>query len=339
MLNQDATSPALKSALRQAQKIRDFSTNTLKLPDNESYRRYAQLDRPAVVWNVMASSRVELALKPWCFPLLGCVSYKGFYKEASAQGLAAQLRDEGLDVAVMGVAAYSTLGVTSDPLLSTFVGYPPAELARLMFHELAHQVLYVKDDSTFNESFATAVEELGVQLWLEQAENTSFRERDEQLESRRAVFRRLIAQAREDLAGIYANPGLSLQDKLTAKATRFAQLFDEYKQLEKMDGQGWSGYASYFETDLNNAKLAATGLYNQWVPAFKFLFSQCNSQFAPFYASAKKLAGLEARQRNEVLHRLDAQAMQQGCELESENTSANEWSVRGQGLAILKDKK
>jgi len=163
-LQSDATPEALKERLRLAGRIRAFASQQLHLPDNPSYLSYANLDRPAAVWNVVAAPEWSLQPKQWCFPVAGCVSYKGYYDEAAAAQEAQQLAAQGLETAVQPVPAYSTLGwlnwAGGDPLLSTFIGYPEGELARLIFHELAHQVVYVAGDTAFNESFATAVERL-----------------------------------------------------------------------------------------------------------------------------------------------------------------------------------
>ena len=164
------TPVALRERLRLAQRLRAFAVEELKLPDNASYHRFAELDRSAVVWNVVATPELSLTLKTWCFPVMGCVGYRGYFQRAPADALAAELRSQGLEVSVYGVPAYSTLGWTNwlggDPLLSTFIRWPESELARLLFHELAHQVVYVADDTAFNESYATAVERLGLKRWL-----------------------------------------------------------------------------------------------------------------------------------------------------------------------------
>jgi predicted aminopeptidase len=165
------TPPELRQRLELAQRMRTFAVTALDLPDNPSYHRYADLQRQAVVWNVVAAPPLSLTLKTWCFPVLGCVSYRGYFDEAQARQEAAALQAQGLEVTVYGVPAYSTLGwmnwAGGDPLLNTFIGYPEGELARLLFHELSHQVLYARDDTMFNESFATAVERLGGAMWLQ----------------------------------------------------------------------------------------------------------------------------------------------------------------------------
>ena len=183
----------LKDKLALSQRLRAFATNELKLPSNPSYTRYADLHRSAVIWNVVAAPPFSLKLKPWCFPITGCVGYRGYFVEADAKAEAALLRKEGYEAATYPVPAYSTLGwmnwAGGDPLLNTFIGYPEGELARMIFHELAHQVAYARDDTMFNESFATAVERLGVQRWLATRASAECQDSADQRESpaRRAV--------------------------------------------------------------------------------------------------------------------------------------------------------
>ncbi|MDE2456588.1 MAG: aminopeptidase, partial [Burkholderiales bacterium] len=165
-----ATPAPLRARLELAERMRDYAVTALGLPDNASYRRYADLGRSAVVWNVVAAPELSLTLETWCFPVMGCVGYRGYYDKAAAEALGAELKAQGWEVEVYGVPAYSTLGWSNwlggDPLLNTFIDWPDGELARLIFHELAHQVVYVKGDSTFNESFAVSVEQEGVKRWL-----------------------------------------------------------------------------------------------------------------------------------------------------------------------------
>ena len=161
-----ATPPQLRARLEYVANARDFASRELGLPDNESYRSYADLDRPYVVWNVFAAPEFSVEPRRWCFPIAGCVVYRGYFSEEAAQHYASRLRRRGDDAAVGGVAAYSTLGHFKDPVLSTMLGWSDAQLAATLFHELAHQVVYVPGDSEFNESFATVVEEAGLERWL-----------------------------------------------------------------------------------------------------------------------------------------------------------------------------
>ncbi len=209
------TPAALKARLALAQRLRHFAVTDLGLPDNASYQRYADLHRSSAVWNVVAAPPYSLTLKTWCFPVVGCVGYRGYFDEAQAQALATQLQSDGLEASVYGVPAYSTLGwmnwAGGDPLLNTFIRYPEGELARMLFHELAHQVLYVKGDTPFNESFATAVERLGSAAWLAQHASVEARTQYARFDARRRQFRTLTRQTRQELASIYeSNEPLAL---------------------------------------------------------------------------------------------------------------------------------
>ncbi len=208
-LDDAQTSPDLKARLALAQRIRRFAVTDLGLPDNPSYNQYADLKRRAVVWNVVAAPELSLKLKTWCFPVTGCVGYRGYFDEGEARALAAQLKGEGLEVSVYGVPAYSTLGwmnwAGGDPLLNTFINYPEGELARLIFHELAHQVVYARDDTMFNESFATAVERLGGARWLAQQGSAGARSEFAATASQRAQFRSLALATRRVLSGLYGD--------------------------------------------------------------------------------------------------------------------------------------
>ncbi|MCR2746074.1 aminopeptidase [Limnobacter parvus] len=298
------TSEKLRTQLQYVQDIRKFSIEALALPDNRSYTTYADLNRPYVVWNVIASPVDGLNLKTWCFPFTGCISYKGFYQERDALELGNQLKADGLDVAVLGVPAYSTLGFTPDPVLNTFINYPAGELARLIFHELAHQVVYIADDTMFNESFATAVEELGVTVWLAQPGRADLKLQYENFDQRRVAFRALLAQAQADLKVIYENKDQLRKDEvLDAKKARFDLLRADYGKLKASWG-GWAGYDRFMAEDLNNAKLGVSGLYTNYVPAFKALFLKCDGSFPRFYAAVEALGELPADKRNTVLDNL-----------------------------------
>lgn len=299
-----ATPEKLQAKLAYVKRVRTFSIQTLGLPDNRSYTSYAQLNRPFVVWNVIASPADSLNLKTWCFPFTGCISYKGFYREQDAMELGDSLRAEGLDVAVLGVPAYSTLGFTPDPVLSTFVNYPEGELARLIFHELAHQVVYINDDTMFNESFATAVEELGVDIWLNQEGHEAIRSEYQLFDERRVAFRELLARAQDDLRMIYEGGAVDQKSSiLKKKQRRLLQLQSDYKVLKESWG-GWAGYDKFMLEDLNNAKLGVSGLYTQHVSAFKALFLECESDFLRFYSAVESLGELEANSREITLKNL-----------------------------------
>ncbi len=294
----DARTPeTLRQRLETARRIRAFATAELGLPDNASYHRYADLQRRAAVYNVVAAPEFSLKLKTWCFPVVGCVGYRGYYDESAAQAFAATLPPD-LEVAVYPVPAYSTLGwmnwLGGDPLLNTFIAYPEGELARLMFHELAHQVLYVKDDTAFNESFATAVERLGGQRWLAQAGQAP-RQEYERFDARRRAFRALTQAVRRRLQALYDDDALSPHARRTQKAAVMADFRRAYEALK----QSWGGHAGYdaWVARANNASFGAQAAYDQWVPAFEVLFEREGRDFARFYDAVRALAEQPRDQR------------------------------------------
>lgn len=298
--------PTLSAKLRQrlatAQALRAFASADLALPDNGSYRSYADLGRPWVVKNVFAAPELSLEPRRWCFPVAGCLSYRGYFEAGAAQGLADELRASGDDVYVADISAYSTLGWFDDPLLNTFIGWPVGRLAELMFHELAHQRLYVADDTAFNEAFATAMGRLGAERWLER--HGTPREREEYAADlrRREQFLRLTADARERLAAVYASSGGEAA-KRAAKQHILTQLREHYRELR----QGWGGYTGYdhwFAQDLNNAKLAGVSTYHRQVPAFLALFEREGRDFAAFCRAAEVIGQLPPPAREARLREL-----------------------------------
>jgi predicted aminopeptidase len=283
-----ATTPELRARLLKARGIREFASRSLALPDNGSYSSYAQLDRPYVVWNVYAAAELAVEAKQECFPFAGCVSYRGFFSEADAQKHAEGLRKQGYDVYVGGVAAYSTLGWFDDPLLSTFIDFSDTQLARLVFHELAHQKLYAKNDTAFNESFAVTVEEEGVRRWLEAegrgAELAAFRA----LQVRKRDFAARVKQARERLASIYAAGG-SREALLEQKRGEFDRLRRDYPGI--------------VPAEPNNAFLVSIALYTEMVPAFERLLAACNGDLGEFYRRATKISSMPKDERPLALAR------------------------------------
>ena len=265
-LDDPATAPALRDRLRLVQDIRSFASKELGLPDNRSYRSYADLKRPYAVWNVFAAPELSLQLDTWCFPVVGCISYRGYYEQAQARQFANRLAADGREVHVGGVPAYSTLGFTPDPVLNTFINLPDGELARLVFHELAHQVVYVDDDSTFNESFATAVEVAGVERWLA-TRDLATRERYALYAERRRDFLTLLRAARSSLDALYRSEQIESQ-KREGKLVLQCQLQTAYQALRNGRWGGYSGYDRFFAKPPNNAQLAAVGTYDELVPGF-----------------------------------------------------------------------
>jgi predicted aminopeptidase len=304
---EDGSSPArLKARLALSQRIRSFAVTALQLPDNPSYRRYADLHRSAAVWNVVAAPAFSLTLKTWCFPVTGCVGYHGYFDEKEARAEAAQLAAAGLEVSVYPVPAYSTLGwmnwAGGDPLLNTFINYPEGELARLIFHELAHQVVYVNGDTTFNESFATAVERLGSARWLAQASEAARAEYAE-YDGRRGQFRALTQATRRRLAALYEDAPAASSGLSTSKQQAFDDFRREYARLRDSwggDPARWRGYDRWVE-QANNASFGAQGAYDDLVPGFEALFRTERGDWNRFYDAVKRLATLPKEQRNKQL--------------------------------------
>jgi predicted aminopeptidase len=296
------TSSRLRLRLETARQIRRFAVGEMALPDNNSYKNYTSLKRQYVLWNVVATP--ELSLKPlqWCFPVAGCVNYRGYYSKEAAMAYAKELRADGNDVEVGGVSAYSTLGWFSDPLISTFINYPDAELARMIFHELAHQVVYVAGDSQFNESFASAVEEAGVERWMDRFGNPAMRDGYARYKSRKHDFLGLLLKYRKALEQNYALVDRSDSEKRAVKARLFQELKDEYQVLKGNWG-GYAGYDRFFEQPLSNAHLASIATYEDFVPAFRAMLRRDGS-FPRFYKSVKRLAELDRSDRHRILKTL-----------------------------------
>ena len=291
--------PALKQKLERTLAIREFASRELALPDNASYRSYTALDRHFVLWNVFATPPLSLSARQWCFPVAGCVNYRGYFAEADARGEAARLAATGDDVYVGAVPAYSTLGYLNDPVLSTIIRYPDTEVARLIFHELAHQVVYVKDDTVFNESFAVTVEEVGVQRWLVAQNDPQLAAQFDLAQRQRQVFLELVSRTRARLEALYASQ-LDDAGKREGKAAAFAAMRSDYEaQKSRWNGQG--SYDGWFAHGANNASIVATGLYSEEVPQFKALLAAQGGDLPRFYAKVKELARMPKAERQQAL--------------------------------------
>jgi len=294
---------ALKQRLVRVQEIRSYASRELGLPDNASYTKYADLERPYVVWNVFAAPPLSLRPRQWCFPIAGCVSYRGYFNEKEARAEAARLAAAGDDVWVAGVPAYSTLGYFDDPVLSTFVRWPEVEVARMVFHELAHQVVYVKDDSQFNESFAATVEDAGARRWLAVQGDPKLEAQYLRTERLRGVFRDLIRDTRAELEAVYASEA-SDDEKRVRKAAALAGMREAYERA-KAGEPGLTGYDRWFAgpdgTGPNNASIASVALYTGRVPAFKALLDEAGGDLPRFYEQVKVLAARPKPERDAVL--------------------------------------
>jgi predicted aminopeptidase len=302
VVNDAATDPGLRRQLERAITIREFASRDLALPNNGSYRSYADLGRPFVVWNVFAAQEFSVEPQQWCLVFIGCVNYRGYYDKNDADRYAAELRQAGIDTYVGGVPAYSTLGYFNDPVLNTFLRFGDQEVARIVFHELAHQLIYVEGDSTFNESFATTVENEGMHRWLTRAA-ASGRLRDfETQQERKGQFLRLLADSREKLRAIYVS-SLLPDAKRRAKAEVIAEMKQSYADLKASWG-GYGGYDQWFSQPLNNATLNSVTLYTQWVPSFQALLEQEGGSLPRLYLRVAALASLPKTERSAALSQL-----------------------------------
>ncbi len=289
LLTDPHTPPALRTRLAEVRAAREFASRELGLPDNKSYRSYADIRRPYVVWNVVATPEFSVQPRHWCFPIAGCVAYRGYFHEQRARDFANALAVRGFDVAVDGVSAYSTLGKFADPLLSSMLRYGDDELVATIFHELAHQLLYVRDDSEFNEAFATTVEEAGLERWLA---HQGAAQRKRELRARQAQEQELVgllARCRARLAQLYAS-GAAREDLRARKAVIFTRLAADIRALERRQGVSYPLYEVGIAQGLNNARLASVATYFDCVPGFQRLLAEAGNDLARFYGAARELA-------------------------------------------------
>lgn len=294
------TSPELREHLTHVRAARQFASRELGLPDNDSYRSYADIHRRFVVWNVVATPRFSITPIHWCFPIAGCVAYRGYFHEQDARDYALQLESRGYDVAVDGVPAFSTLGRFADPVLSSMLPYGDDELAATIFHELAHQLVYVRDDSRFNEAFATTVEDEGLARWLASEGDTRRIKADREAEAHEQAFVSLFEGTRGRLVKLYGS-GLPEPQMAIGKAAVFAELATEMRALERRQGIRYPLYEEWLAAGLNNARLAAVATYYDCVPGFKRLLAEEGNDLPRFYAAVRRLAQLPAGERHERL--------------------------------------
>jgi predicted aminopeptidase len=296
VIDNPTTPAALRTQLEAVTAIRNFASHDLRLPDNGSYRSYADVGRPYVVWNVVAAPEFSVDPKRWCFPVVGCVAYRGYFVEAYARRYADGLRAKSFDVAVDGVAAYSTLGHFDDPILNTMVGWNDVELASIIFHELTHQLLYVPDDASFNEALATTVEEEGVKRWLKQQGREQDLSAHLVQQSRYLEVIRLLTATRADLRNLYAS-GAPPETLREGKRQAFAALRESYAQLRARWG-GQAPFQDWFTQDINNAHLASIATYYKCVPGFERELAAAGGDLPAFYRRVRELAKLDQRQRD-----------------------------------------
>jgi len=313
LLADPGTPPGLRQQLLVVDAALVFARAELGLPASDSYRHYADLKRPYVVWNVFAAPEFSLEPRKWCYPVAGCVTYRGWFSEARARESAAALAARGDDVFVGGVAAYSTLGWFDDPVLNTMLGEDVTGMAGLLFHELAHQRLYVPGDTLFNEGFATLVEEEGMRRWLASRHDPAGLCYLDLRQSRRRAALGILAGLRTTLAAIYATEGPA-DERRRRRAAAFDQARGDYAVIR----QGWASppwFDTWFDPGLNNARLAALSSYEEFVPAFRELLAREDGDLRRFYTGAAALAEREPEERARVLRdlaRADAAGLSAG---------------------------
>jgi len=289
----------LRARLARTQDARRFASDHLDLPRNKSYTTYVDLGRPYVTWNVFATPEFSVDAITHCFPFAGCVAYLGFFDREHAEDEAARLASAGDDTAIEGAAAYSTLGWFSDPILSSMLRWNDDELDGVIFHELAHQLLYVEDDTAFNESFATFVQQQGLREWRAAR---GLPPADMEESARDDAFTALVLDLRERLRALYARAQAPSAVR-EAKQREIADFRERYRRLRDTEWNGNHSYDSWVEQPINNARLVPFGLYDHWVPAFARLFGEAQGDWRGFYALARALAHLEKGERD---RRLDA---------------------------------
>ncbi|RLA28720.1 MAG: aminopeptidase [Gammaproteobacteria bacterium] len=299
----DEESPeALINRLAIVQQARDFAVSDLLLPDNDSYRTYADLERDYVVWNVIAAEEFSFTAKTWCYPVAGCVAYRGYFSEKSARKLGDKLSAKGYDVTVGGVSAYSTLGKFADPLLNTMMRWSDADLVATMFHELAHQKLYIKDDTAFNESFATAVASFGIERWLAEIDELDALGAYQERKVLRRSMMALVQDTRERLITLYEE---DIDDD--AKRMRKRTLLDELSvRAGLMVEKSGTGSGNWLAAPVNNARLVSLGLYEGQFRAFDQILQNCAADLACFYSETEKLAAMPTADRWDALESLDS---------------------------------
>ena len=300
VLASEDTDPELKEKLQTLLDARVFAYEGLGLPENDSYSTYAATGREAVTWNVVAVPEFSMRAYTWCFPVAGCVSYRGYFDKADAESYAAKFREDGFDVTVGGASAYSTLGWFDDPVLDTMLRGSDVRYVSTLFHELAHQVLYIKDDSSFNEAFASFVEQESFREWLR---NNGEEDRIEGYDAylqRNSEFADLLEVTRNELLELYEEPDLDDDTRRMRKVEVFEGMQTRYQDL-KTSWDGYTGYDRWFSRDLNNAHLLGVSTYRRLIPAFAAMFEESDSDLPAFYERAKEVAAMPTDARNALM--------------------------------------
>ncbi len=299
VLTDPTTLPALKVKLANVLRAREFAFHDLGLPDNGSYSSYVDLQRRYVVWNVYAAPKLSLRPKTWCFPIAGCVDYRGYFEHQAAERYAAYLRRQGYDVYLGGVAAYSTLGWFRDPVLNTVLRGSNTDIAGLIFHELAHQELYIRGDTAFDESFAMSVEFEGMRRWLKANGDSTKLCQYQQGQERQQRVMALLLRYRNRLESLYASSEPD-ETKLEQKQKIFSDLHAAYARL-RAQSRGYAGYDAWFSQKFDNASFVPIRLYNRYVPAFDALLRSVGGNLPAFYSRAKAISQLPPKERHHIL--------------------------------------
>jgi predicted aminopeptidase len=295
ILTEDTERHDLREQLSKVVTLREFAVSSLHLPDNGSYHKYADLERPYAVWNLVVAPELSLKLNEWCFPVAGCVTYRGYFDEQEARTKAQAFSDQGFDVDVYGVEAYSTLNWFDDPVLNTFLDNDDIRLAGLLFHEMSHQVIYVKNDTVFNESFAKTVELEGLRRWFDRSGSLDLWHECLQREKRSADFHTFLTKIRSDLTQAYASKQSNDQKRIVKEQVLQGAL-DDYETLKEL-WDGYEGYDPWMQRGLNNARLSSVASYYELVPAFQMLLLQSGNDLRKFYNEVKKLGALPKDER------------------------------------------
>jgi predicted aminopeptidase len=299
IVNDSTRDEKLIAQLRLVEEIRSFASSQLKLPENDSYHSYVQLEKPYVTWNVFAAPEFSTTLHQWCFLVLGCVPYRGYFDEAKANHYAEVLSEQGLDVYVAGVPAYSTLGWFDDPLLSSMLDRGEIVAAAYIFHELAHQQFYLKGDGAFNEAFATAVEEIGVLEWLAQQNRVQDAESYQHWLLQKSLFSEFVHHSRQKFEDLYTRD-IDAEQMRNTKQSNIETMRKEFADMSK-DNQQIARYSRWMTGPLNNAQLGAISLYRELAPAFRRIFGLCENDFQRFYTYVEKIAKQPVAQRETTL--------------------------------------
>jgi predicted aminopeptidase len=302
ILVQDTEPQEIRDQLVEVVRLREFAVNSLHLPDTGSYLEYADLERPYAVWNLVVAPELSLKLNQWCFPVAGCVTYRGYFDERSAHWMADQYSAQGFDVDVSGIQAYSTLGWFDDPVLNTFLVNDKIRLAALLFHEMSHQIIYIPNDTEFNESFAKTVEREGLRRWMERSGSKDLWKQFLQNESQSEEFIGLLALIRNELQQVYISE-LDNSQKRVAKQEILMHGVGEYERMKKR-WNGYDGFDPWMQRGLNNARLSSITTYYELVPAFEALLRQVNYNLREFYDEVKALAAIPKDERHTKLKNL-----------------------------------